>query len=271
MRNRLFAVFCFVAVAILAFSGGALGDSVIRVAVDGQVVETGGEVPLVRDGATFLPLRATGNALHCEVSWNGVYASVLGQGKEIRITPGARAAIVISNGEEKVVRVPQLAFVERGRTYVPFRFIAQALGMTAWWDDATLTANIETDIPYTGVLDERPAVYAKLSPKLQNIYDYVPGYSIDTSGGSLNFGEDRNIKVEEVGRDKVCITLPPQGESETVNQTVKSTLQVLLGDKTGRQVYEYKESLSFGSKVIESFGGDEVYFIIESSEYITIL
>ena len=96
--------------------------------------------PIIRQSRTMLPVRFVAESLGATVAWDGATstATLTSGTTEIKITIGATTAIV--NGEEKPLDAP--AFIENSRTYLPVRFVAEALGATVNWDGATSTATI---------------------------------------------------------------------------------------------------------------------------------
>ena len=96
--------------------------------------------PIIRQNRTMLPVRFVAENLGAEVAWDGATstATLTSGTTEIKITIGATTATV--NGEEKPLDAP--AFIENSRTYLPVRFVAEALGATVAWDGATSTATI---------------------------------------------------------------------------------------------------------------------------------
>ena len=96
--------------------------------------------PIIRQSRTMLPVRFVAENLGATVAWDGATSTAtLTSGTiEIKITIGATTATV--NGEAKPLDAP--AFIENSRTYLPVRFVAEALGATVNWDGATSTATI---------------------------------------------------------------------------------------------------------------------------------
>ncbi len=94
--------------------------------------------PIIRQDRTMLPVRFVAENLGAEVAWDGATstATLTCGDIEIKITIGATTATI--NGEEKPLDAP--AFIENSRTYLPVRFVAEALGATGDWDGATSTA-----------------------------------------------------------------------------------------------------------------------------------
>ena len=96
--------------------------------------------PIIRQNRTMLPVRFVAENLGAAVAWDGAAgtATLTCGDIEVKITIGAKTATV--NGEEKPLDAP--AFIENSRTYLPVRFVAEALGGTVAWDGVTGTATI---------------------------------------------------------------------------------------------------------------------------------
>ena len=96
--------------------------------------------PIIRQNRTMLPVRFVAENLGAAVAWDGATgtATLTCGDIEVKITIGAKTATV--NGEEKPLDAP--AFIENSRTYLPVRFVAEALGGEVAWDGATGTATI---------------------------------------------------------------------------------------------------------------------------------
>lgn len=97
--------------------------------------------PIIRNDRTMLPVRFVAEALGATVGWDAATstATVTGSsGTVIEITIGASEAKI--NGESVTLDAP--AFIENDRTYLPVRFVAEALGAYVGWDGTTSTATI---------------------------------------------------------------------------------------------------------------------------------
>ena len=96
--------------------------------------------PIIRQNRTMLPVRFVAENLGAAVAWDGAAgtATLTCGDIEVKITIGAKTATV--NGEEKTLDAP--AFIENSRTYLPVRFVAEALGGEVAWDGKTGTATI---------------------------------------------------------------------------------------------------------------------------------
>ena len=106
----------------------------------GGVQKTMDVAPIIRQSRTMLPVRYVAEALGAKVDWDGKTSTAIitGDSVEIRITVGSSSATV--NGT--AVSLDSPAFIESSRTYMPVRFVAEALGAKVDWDGATSTATL---------------------------------------------------------------------------------------------------------------------------------
>lgn len=100
--------------------------------------------PYVRDGRTFLPVRFVAEALGVSsdnILWDEANQTVtlLKGDKVVQVKIGSKAMIV--NGA--TITMDVAAEITSGRTMLPFRFIAQALGASVAWDEATQTVTLK--------------------------------------------------------------------------------------------------------------------------------
>jgi len=96
--------------------------------------------PIIRNSRTMLPVRFVAENLGATVGWDDATktVSVNSADTTIEIVIGATTAKV--NGKEITLDSP--AFIESSRTYLPVRVVAENLGATVSWDDATKTATL---------------------------------------------------------------------------------------------------------------------------------
>lgn len=100
--------------------------------------------PIIKDGRTFLPVRYVAQALGVSddnIIWDGVNETVtlLKGDKVVQLKIGSKTLLV--NGVSITMDVS--AELVSGRTMLPFRAIAQALGATVGWDEATQTVTLK--------------------------------------------------------------------------------------------------------------------------------
>ncbi len=87
----------------------------------------------IADGRTMIPLRAVSEALGLEVTWNA-------DTKTIGLVPLSGAPLELKVGSDEIVRdgeVTQMdtaCVLKDSRTYVPLRFVSNALGSNLTWE-----------------------------------------------------------------------------------------------------------------------------------------
>lgn len=88
-----------------------------------------------KDGRTLVPFRFLGEALGAKVAWDNTNftACLILNGSEVKVTIGSKKAFI--NGKESILDVP--AVVMEGRTFIPLRFVSEALGASVDYDADT--------------------------------------------------------------------------------------------------------------------------------------
>ena len=106
----------------------------IKVEVNNRPVAFRDEQPQEINGRVFLPLRDVAEALDADITWNAATQTVSGSRAEktFAIAIGSHDATV--NGRS--VHVDEPARLSNGRTLVPLRFAAEALGADVAWHPA---------------------------------------------------------------------------------------------------------------------------------------
>lgn len=80
----------------------------------------------IKDSRTFVPLRFIGERLGCEVEWDNATRKITIKDKSKIIVMKAEEKVAYTNNDVFILDVAP--FIEKGRTYVPLRFIGEALG-----------------------------------------------------------------------------------------------------------------------------------------------
>lgn len=114
----------------------------IKVTVNGNVVAFPDAKPYIENGRTMVPVRFIAENLGCKVDWNGQLRVVYIKKSEKAIELKIGASEAILNGQ--VINLDTKAIIKQSRTFVPLRFVSEALGANVEWDGATRTVIITT-------------------------------------------------------------------------------------------------------------------------------
>lgn len=111
----------------------------IKVFINGQS-KSFEPAPFIENGRTLVPMRAFFESLGADVDWDGETRTVTGirSGIEVKLQIGSTKANV--NSQEKILDVP--AKIISGRTFIPLRFVGEALGEKIEWEGATRTIRV---------------------------------------------------------------------------------------------------------------------------------
>jgi hypothetical protein len=173
----------FVAIAIATFAPSAASAQSVTVVVNGQTMNFA-EAPIVRAGRVFVPLRGVFERLGASVVYANGQINATGNGRTISLTIGSTQAIV--NGSNETIDVAP--FIVGATTFVPLRFISQALGATVNWDDSTSTVTINLGPPPPAPGPPRPLRLVAVSPTGTTYNDFP----------TLHFAFNRPVRIEAV-------------------------------------------------------------------------
>ncbi len=117
----------------------------LAVRVNGYLTDFPDAQPFIdKNSRTLIPLRFVTEALGADVSWNQATktASVEQDGIRCDITIGKADMLVTENGNTSTVTMDTQAVLKDSRTFVPIRYVAEALGAWVGWSDAYKTVEI---------------------------------------------------------------------------------------------------------------------------------
>ncbi|MFD0714643.1 stalk domain-containing protein [Paenibacillus sp. GCM10027626] len=117
----------------------AVQSSVISVYVDGKKLPLQ-PAPITVNGTTLVPMRAIFAALKANVNWEPQTKTIFATKDHIKISLQIGAAQAMKNGKAIKLQVP--ARQAKGATYVPLRFVAEALGAKIEFDKKTSAIRI---------------------------------------------------------------------------------------------------------------------------------
>jgi iron complex transport system substrate-binding protein len=158
--------------------GNTAEASDVRVLVDGKKLSLDVK-PVIENGRTLVPFRVISEELGAKVDWDERTETVTAiKGKTtIKLVLNNRTAFV--NNTRNTLDVPAVS--RNGRTLVPLRFVAEALGANVHYNGTNRTVTVETKVPLR----------------------YVTGFSIEYVGNGskkVTDGEGRTLLLVPRGQ-----------------------------------------------------------------------
>ena len=154
--KRSVAFAAIAAIAAMA-AGPAIAAGPVSVSVNGSTVNLS-PAPTTRGGRVFVPLRGVFENLGATVVYENGTINATGRGHSVSLKIGSTAATV--DGSQQTIDVAP--FLIGASTYVPLRFVSQALGATVNYDGNNNSVAINTNgntnpaPPNNGVLTPAP-------------------------------------------------------------------------------------------------------------------
>lgn len=120
--------------------GAAQAQGTISVLLNGRAIDFGGVPPTQVAGRVLVPLRGVFEALGANVDYDDATGTVFAArgDTQIQLRLGSTQATV--NGQTTTLDVPAQA--RMGRTFVPLRFVSEALGAQVSWNEARRTVTL---------------------------------------------------------------------------------------------------------------------------------
>jgi hypothetical protein len=151
MKCKIASIFAIVLILFTVLATGAMAASpepAVTVRVNGMVVAFPDGQPYVdANSRTMIPVRFVTEQLGAKVSWDGKTqtAVIEKNGIRIDIPIGDSTLKVTEGGKVRNVQMDTEAVLKEGRTYVPIRFVAEALSAYVDYSDAFKTVGIYLD------------------------------------------------------------------------------------------------------------------------------
>ena len=131
----IIALALVLAIGICNFA--AYAETAMTITLNGKPVATDVAPFIDSNSRTMVPVRFVSEALEAKVGWDGNtrLVTVTKGPIEIKLTIGSN--IITVNG--KATTMDTAAITKDNRTFVPVRYIAEALGLKVGWDGVTRT------------------------------------------------------------------------------------------------------------------------------------
>lgn len=116
----------------------------IKVSLNGEIVALSDPI-LSDEGTTLLPIRAIGDLLGCEVDYNKESKVAMLQYEETTLEVPLGYSFGVVNGEKKEIPNGKKSIVYQSITYLPVRFVSEALGVKIEYNVVDQTIDIITE------------------------------------------------------------------------------------------------------------------------------
>ncbi|WP_242611815.1 stalk domain-containing protein [Fictibacillus sp. BK138] len=136
----------------------------------------------LKDGRTFVPVRGVFEELEATVNYNASTGEIKATRWDRRVTlkVGSTTATVVTDQGTSTITFDTAPQISDGRTMVPLRFIANALGAETKWNNDTYTASITDNyVKYSKVKNPDP-VSVTINGAVQNFDPAAHMYGYDT-------------------------------------------------------------------------------------------
>lgn len=211
-------------------------NPLITVTVDGEAVVFDAQPEMVNE-RTMVPMRAIFEKLGAKVSWDQPTQTVTAvtADKTVIATVGEMSMFV--NGEEKVMDVAP--YIKEERTYVPARFVSEALDCKVDWDQENYTVIINSltvDADYMYTYNAIKDFILENGVATEGDYQWM--YLEDMEELQVIMNYDKNLGYTEIG-----IVVPIDSESDVV--------QIISASLTGECMSSTNLTATIFDEVIE--------------------
>lgn len=205
--------------------------------------------PVEQNGRTLVPLRAIFEAIKAKINWDAKTQTVTATKGETTIKLTIGSATAYKNGAP--IKLDVAAKSIKGRTMVPVRFVAEALGLKVNWDAKTRTVTVDQFAGLSGSLkisgstsvqplaQDLADTFMKKNPNVQiTIAGGGSGVGIkDATEGKVNIGNSsRYLKPEEakdlvpyvIANDAVVVVVNPENPVKAL--TTEQVKKIFTGE-----------------------------------------
>ena len=205
----LLLVFCLAFIPLTTLAAeSSVQIPAITIQLDGKTLTTDVAPFIDRNKRTMMPVRLISEALGAQVEWDGDnrVVTVTKESTVIKLTIDSPQ--IVTNGN--TVEMDTAAIIKDHHTFVPIRYIAEALGLSVGWDDAASTVVLNTagtpkppgtDQIYLGITQAETKKFLgepdSIDPgsTFQVLYRYTDFASLYFSGSTLH---DRNPSIATI-------------------------------------------------------------------------
>lgn len=253
LKKRVCLILLSVVMAFgFAVSTASAARANVTVQVDGKNVTFPDAKPYFEDSRVLIPVRFVSEALGAKVRYGKTTDSGIVT-REVTIKLNDKQISMNINSTkvlvgEKIVTLDVPARLQQERTYVPLRFVSEALGASVDWNQAKQLVSITTE---SGAATPAPTV-----PDADNAFDWKPGY---TDLAKLLF--KGNVKV---ANGTLTVTIPK--DTRAVYYSAKGKKTTLAPGKQYAYPIQKGEGFLLITKIYSGKSESEGYSIFLDGE-----
>jgi len=206
-------------------------ESALSVSLNGEKIQFKNAEPIVENGVTLVPMRLFLEKLHVNVKWDDSTRTVSGDKDGLSLSLKLGSTTATANG--KAVKLDAIPKQIQNVTYVPLRFVAEAVGYQVAWNQSQHQVNLTSKqqahesrgflwkienkgntVYLLGSIHHVPEEIYPLRPEIENAFkaaDYL-GVEVDLSTVTP---EELQKQVLELGVYKDGTTLKDHITAET--------------------------------------------------------
>jgi len=219
MIKRILSFSLVLVMALGMFCFTTLAADTISITLNGKTIPTDTPPFIDPNNRTMVPVRFISEALGANVAWDANTRTVTVTKGSTVIKLQIDSRQITTNGV--AATMDTAAIIVDGRTFVPVRYISEALGLTVGWDAGAKTVVLTTGgtVPATAFAAEVSVNIPKTQYEEGNIIDVtVSGVTkemidkqcwiavYDVGGGTSNYYEWKNVTA--VGISTIPLKLP---------------------------------------------------------------
>lgn len=255
----------------------------ISVKINGQDIGFKDAEPFIdENGRTLVPIRfiAENKDFGCDVKWDADSQKATISKNNLTITLKIGESKADINGKTKTFDTK--AILKQNRTFVPLRFVGEALGATFGWNSSTRTVTIDTAAPVPDLGKIQGSTYKNdyfgmtfEIPENWQVQDRETIEQIQQNGNDIISGDNKDLKDSLAQSSKITYNLfmvskyaPGSAElSNVAFQCVAEKLSSGANIKTGKDYLESARKLMESSKLKYTFNNDIKKITIDNVEF----
>jgi len=139
IQNHWLKVFFSGVIFLFILGPFSFASGEIKVLINGQEKQFSPS-PIVQNGSTLVPMRPFFEALGAQVEWNGSTKTVIGKRDDTVVSLTINQKMATVNGNDVSLSFP--GKIINGNTFIPLRFVGEALGDQVGYNAQTATISI---------------------------------------------------------------------------------------------------------------------------------